>query len=260
VWRRQGKQSFFEKKDQKTFGLAVANSQERPATAEPKVFCFFFSKKTTSFYCCKTAFNLRHPVHHRCSTQQRTERVISMGTTWPARAATLVFPALLLLGGCTATTTVLSSVNPSRVPAADWTDYRSLPVAVRGVVPGRTKPQLAAIFPAYHQAQYASLTDLPVSNEERRTVLFVNPADPLAEDNLCNGASGFRRGAQEGDSAFVVGALCDGPREITRATAFILTKDQSPRDLANNFNTIRDQLYQSLFPGANNPGKYYQGY
>jgi hypothetical protein len=37
IWR-QGKQSFFEKKDQKTFINAVADSME-------KVFCFFFSKK-----------------------------------------------------------------------------------------------------------------------------------------------------------------------------------------------------------------------
>ncbi len=41
----ESKQSFFEKKDQKTFGSAVARSPERSATAESKVFGFFFSKK-----------------------------------------------------------------------------------------------------------------------------------------------------------------------------------------------------------------------
>jgi hypothetical protein len=47
---------------------------------------------------------------------------------------------------------------------------------------------------------------------------------------------------------------------VTRATAYILTKDQSSRELAYNFRTIREQLYQSLFPGANDPGKYFEGY
>jgi hypothetical protein len=177
----------------------------------------------------------------------------------PSLAAAIAFPALLLLGGCAGSNTVLSSANPSRVPASDWADYASLPVAVRGVVPGRSKAQLAAVFPAYHAAQYASLGGLPPA-EERRMVLFVNPADHLADEGLCNGRSDFRRGGQDGDSAFVVGALCDGSRVITRATAYILTKDQSPQALAYNFNIIRDQLYQSLFPGANDPNKYFEGY
>ena len=177
-----------------------------------------------------------------------------------AKAATLAVPAfLLMLGGCAASTTVLSSANPSRDPASDWTDYNSLPVAVRGVAPGHTKAQLAAVFPAYHQAQYASLGTLP-SIDDRRMVLYVNPADHLADQGLCNGGSGFRRGGQDGNSAFVVGALCDGPRVVSRATAYILTKDQSPRELAHNFLTIREQLYNSLFPGANNPDRYFQGY
>jgi hypothetical protein len=176
------------------------------------------------------------------------------------RLAALALPALFLLGGCSAPTTVLSSANPSRLPASDWTDYASLPVAVRGVVPGRTKAQLAAVFPSYHTTQYASLGDLPASTAERRMVLYVNPADHLADEGLCDGRSGFRRGGQDGNSAFVVGALCDGSRVVTRATAYILTKDQSSSELAYNFGTIRDQLYQSLFPGANDPGKYFEGY
>ena len=174
--------------------------------------------------------------------------------------AALALPALCLLGGCASPTTVLSSANPSRLPASAWSDYASLPVAVRGVVPGRTKAQLAAIFPAYHTAQYASIGDLPASTEERRMVLYVNPANHLADEGLCNGRSDFRRGGQDGESAFVVGALCDGPRVVTRATAYILTKDQSPSELAYNFGTIRNQLYQSLFPGSNDPDKYFEGY
>ena len=182
--------------------------------------------------------------------------------TEPRKAAArlaLALPALFALGGCAASTTVLSSANPSRAPASDWSDYRSLPVAVRGVVPGESKAQLAAIFPQYHQAQFASLGNV-AAPEGRRMVLYVNPAENLADDGLCNGGSGFTRGAQVGDSAYVVGALCDGPRVITRSTAYILTKDMTPQNLAHNFNTIRDQLYQSLFPGANNPAKYFEGY
>jgi len=171
----------------------------------------------------------------------------------------LAFPALLALGGCAASTTVLSSANPSRAPATDWSDYRSLPVAVRGVVPGESKAQLAAIFPQYHEAQYASLGNV-AAPEARRMVLYVNPAQPLADNGLCNGGAGFTRGAQVGDSAYVVGALCDGPKVITRSTAYILTKDMNQQNLAYNFNTIRDQLYQSLFPGANSSGKYFEGY
>jgi len=173
--------------------------------------------------------------------------------------AAVALPALLLLGGCASPTTVLSSANPSRLPASDWTDYASLPVAVRGVVPGRTKAQLAAVFPAYQTAQYASLGNLP-STEERRMVLYVNPADHLADEGLCNGRSDFRRGGQDGNSAFVVGALCDGTHVVTRATAYILTKDQSSSELAYNFRMIRDQLYQSLIPGSNDPGRYFEGY
>ena len=176
------------------------------------------------------------------------------------RGALLAAPAsLLLLGGCTASTSVLSSANPSRVPASEWTDYASLPVAVRGVVPGHSKAELAAVFPVYQQPQYASLGNLPPV-EGRRMVLYVNPADHLADGGLCNGGSGFRRGGQEGESAFVVGALCGGPNVITRATAYIRTKDQDSRELAYNFNTIRDQLYQSLFPGSNDPNRYFEGY
>ena len=167
--------------------------------------------------------------------------------------------SLLLLGGCTSPTTVLTSANPSRVPASDWADYDSLPVALRGVIPGRTKAELAAIFPAYHAPRYASLGDLPAT-DGRRMALYVNPANNLDENGLCNGGSGFVRGPQVGESAYVVGALCDGPRVITRASAYILTKDQNASELAGNFETIRGQLYQSLYPGANDPDRYYEGY
>jgi hypothetical protein len=54
----------------------------------------------------------------------------------------------------------------------------------------------------------------------------------------------------------VVGALCDGPKVISTASAYILDKDQTPQGLAYNFRMIRDQLYQSLFPHANDPMRY----
>jgi hypothetical protein len=175
----------------------------------------------------------------------------------------VVLPTLLaggvLLGGCTASTTVLSSANPSRAPASQWADYESLPVAVRGVVPGYTKGQLVSLFRTYHAPQYASLGDLPAS-QDRRMALYINPAEPLNSANLCDGHAQFQRGVQQGQSAYVVGALCDGTRVITTATANILASGQSPQDLAYNFNTIRDQLYRSLYPGANDPDRYYEGF
>jgi len=176
-----------------------------------------------------------------------------------ARLWPIAIPAALLLGGCTSGTTVLSTANPSRAPASDWADYDSLPVDVHGTAPGRSKADLAAMFRAYHPAQYASIGELPPS-PERRMVLVVNPANTISAGALCDGRAHYPRGVQQGDSAYVTGALCDGQKVISTASAYILTKDQSPRDLAYNFNMIRDQLYQSLFPGANDPDRYYEGY
>ena len=47
------KACFFEKKKQKTFGLAVAVLSGESATAQIKVFCFFFSKKKALLPCLK---------------------------------------------------------------------------------------------------------------------------------------------------------------------------------------------------------------
>jgi len=166
----------------------------------------------------------------------------------------------LALAGCTAPTTILSNANPSRAPAADWADYQSLPVDLHGAAPGHDKAELAALFPAYHPAHYVALGDLPAAGPVRRMVLYVNPAYRPSLSQLCDGAAHFPRGTQEDQSAYVVGALCDGTRPITVASAKILMKSHNPADVAYNFNIIRDQLYQSLFPGANDPDRYFEGY
>jgi hypothetical protein len=153
----------------------------------------------------------------------------------------------------------LNNANPSRAPAAAWADYQTLPVDVHGVAPGRSKTDLAALFPVYQAAQYAALGALPAAGGQRHMVLYVNPAYTPGSSQLCDGAAHFPRGTQEGGSAYVVGALCDGTRLITLASAKILTKNQDPAELAYNFEIIRDQLYQSLFPGANDPDRYYEG-
>lgn len=168
--------------------------------------------------------------------------------------------AAFALGACTAPTTVLSNANPSRAPAAEWADYQTLPVDVHGTAPGYSKENLAALFPPYHPAQYAALGEIPAAVTQRHMVLYVNPAYTPKSSQLCDGAAHFPRGAQTGQSAFVAGALCDGARLITMASAKILTKNQDPTELVYNFNIIRDQLYQSLFPGANDPDRYYEGY
>jgi hypothetical protein len=168
--------------------------------------------------------------------------------------------APLALGGCTAPTTILSNANPSRAPAAAWEDYQSLPVDVHGAAPGHSKAELAALFPRYQTAHYAALGGLPPARPQRRMVLYVNPAYMPGPSQLCDGAAHFPRGTQDGQSAYVVGALCDGTRLITVASAKILVESQDPTDLSYNFNIIRDQLYQSLFPGANDPDRYYEGY
>jgi hypothetical protein len=167
-----------------------------------------------------------------------------------------VVPAAVLLGGC-ALTTVTSSSNPSRAAASAWADYDTLPVELHGVVPGETKAQLAALFPPYHAPQYAALGDLPRADTGRRMVLFVNPVAALPRAELCEGRGRFERAVQQGRSAYVQGALCDGGRVISTASGYVLTRDMTPKELSHDFATIRDQLYQSLFPGANNPDMYF---
>jgi hypothetical protein len=164
------------------------------------------------------------------------------------------------LGGCTMPTTILSNANPSRAPAAEWTDYQSLPVDLHGAAPGHDKAELGALFPAYHPAHYAALGELSAAGPQRHMVLYVNPAYRPGSSQLCDGAAHFPRGTQDGQSAYVVGALCDGTRLITVASAKILMTSHDPADLAYDFAIIRDQLYQSLFPGANDPDRYFEGY
>ena len=167
-------------------------------------------------------------------------------------------PAMLLLGGCEASTTVTGSVNPSRAQPAAWADYDQLPVELHGVIPSRTKPQLAALFPPAPRRQVATLGDVPVESGTRRMVLYVNPAAMPPAEDLCSDAAAFRRGAQEGESAHVTGALCDGNKLITRASGRVLTADQTDAGLRKDFQIIRDQLYQALFFGANTTYRYYR--
>ena len=170
----------------------------------------------------------------------------------------IAVPALMLLGGCEAATTVTGSVNPSRAQPAAWADYDQLPVELHGVIPNRTKPQLAALFPPAPRRQVAALGDVPVDGGTRRMVLYVNPASLPAPADLCSNGAAFRRGAQQGESAHVTGALCDGNRLITRASGRVLTADQSDAGLRKDFQIIRDQLYQSLYFGANTTYRYYR--
>jgi hypothetical protein len=226
--------------------------------------------------CCaftyKTAFNLNWPaLHpymgernpggpHGAFTSERKGQTAMLNLFRGRRLASglsIVLPTVLLLGGCAASTTVLSSANPSRASPDDWADYETLPVDVHGVVPGRSKAELAALFPPYNAPQYAAVGALPAASSGRRMVLYVNPAPTMPTNDLCDGRQHIQRGPQQGESAYVVGALCDGPKVISTASAYILDKDQTPQGLAYNFRMIRYQLYQSLFPGANDPMRYY---
>jgi hypothetical protein len=194
--------------------------------------------------------------HRHLPAQTRSMIMFALLQRLAASAAVLL---VLALGGCTAPTTILSNANPSGAPATAWEDYQSLPTDVHGAAPGHDKAELAALFPAYHPAHYAALGGLPATGLQRRMVLYINPAYRPGPSQLCDGAAHFPRGKQDGQSAYVVGALCDGTRLITVASAKILVESQDPADLAHNFTIIRDQLYQSLFPGANDPYRYYEG-
>ena len=183
-----------------------------------------------------------------------------MSGPFPLRRSSVlksVLPALLLLSGCEAATTVTGSVNPSRAQPSAWADYNQLPVELHGVIPNRTKPQLAALFPPAPLQQVVALGPVPVDAYPRRIVLYVNPAALPAPDDLCSNGAAFRRGGQHGESAQVTGALCDGKRLISRASGYVLTENQSDDGLRKDFQIIRDQLYQSLFFGANSTNRYY---
>lgn len=86
--------------------------------------------------------------------------------------------------------------------------------------------------------------------------MYVNPSQLPARGALCSHTETFRPGTQDGKSANVTGAMCDGKTVVTMATGRVLTAVDSPRWIKKDFSTIRDQLYQSLYPGANNPSKF----
>ncbi len=162
---------------------------------------------------------------------------------------------LALLGGC-ASTNILSSANPSRASPSAWADAESLPVELHGSVPGVAPGELSAMFPRARPSQIASLGMPALPDAGRRIVLYLNPAQVAAPADLCSGAGAFQPGRQDGRSAYVVGALCDGRWVITRATANILTRGATPAQLRQNFDVLRVQLWQSLTPGNNNPELY----
>ncbi len=164
------------------------------------------------------------------------------------RCAALAVLPLVALAGC-ANTTVLSSNNPSRDAPRHWRDYASLPIKVLGSVPGRSQDQLASLFPA-----------APTSSIEgsRHIVMYVNAARLPAKPDLCSDDAAFQPGGQTGATANVTDALCDGGREITRANGTVVTARESPRGLVQGFGVIRDQLFQSLYPGANDPSSTFQ--
>ncbi len=70
---------------------------------------------------------------------------------------------------------------------------------------------------------------------------------------LSSDDAAFRPGGQSGATADVTHALCDRGREITRVSGTVVTAQESPRGLVQGFDVIRDQLCQSLYPGANDP-------
>ena len=170
----------------------------------------------------------------------------SLKTTVGSLAIKASLPLMLLLAGC-ATTTITSSANPSHDRARAWRDYKDLPVTVLGSAPGWSQEQLVTVLSTSPGAS---------NGEGRHIVMYVNPSQLPARDALCSQTETFRPGTQDGQSANVTGAMCDGTMVVTMATGRVLTAVNSPRWIKKDFDTIRDQLYQSLYPGANNPSKF----
>jgi hypothetical protein len=166
----------------------------------------------------------------------------------------------ILLGGCASTTILSSARDTSRTDAALWSDYASLPVEVHGTIPGHSRAELAAVFPKMDSPQYASLGDLPLSNGGRHIVMYINPSQVPADGALCSDTADFRSGQQDGKSAYVVGALCDGDDVVTRVAARVLTAGSTPEQLTHNLDTVRIQLFYSLTPGSNHPYELYPGH
>ncbi len=165
--------------------------------------------------------------------QGRTVRVALMAA----------LPLIATLGGC-AETTIASSSNPSRDRSRDWQDFDTLPVTILGDVPDHSHAEVASLFPAAPNGQV---------DGGRHVVLYVNAKHLPAKNALCSDAATFQPGIQSGSAAAVTGALCDGRREVTRASGTVVTAGQSARWLRSGFDVVRSQLFQSLTRGANDP-------
>ena len=173
-------------------------------------------------------------------------------------AISVALSAVTPLSGC-ASTTITSSDNAARdiagplarLPDAQrpyaWRDYRALPVVVYGSAPGHPQAELSRLFP--QAAGSHSVSD-------RHLVIYINAVKLPARAAWCSDTAAFKSGVQTGDSAVVAGALCNGNLVVTSATGRVLTKVDSVRWLRSDFDIIRDQLYLSLYPGTNDPGKF----
>ena len=161
-------------------------------------------------------------------------------------AVKMIVPSILLLGGC-ATTTITSSANPSRDRQRLWRDYASLPVIILGSSPEHSHAELASMYPP---------APMPYTDDGRHIVLYLNAAALPPQADLCSNMDAFQPGTQTGESASVTGAMCDGKTVVTTATGRVLTQTKTTRWLRKDFETIRDQLYQSLVPGSNDPTKF----
>ena len=163
-------------------------------------------------------------------------------------ALAVTVPLAAALGGC-AETTVISSSNPSRDRPSGWRDFNTLPVVILGDVADHPHAELASLYPA----PAGSLPD-----GGRHVVMYVNADRMPAKPALCADGAHFTPGVQAGNTARVTAALCDGNNEITRASGKVVTAGQSPRWLRKGFDVVRNQLFQSLYPGTNNPDATFQ--
>ena len=163
--------------------------------------------------------------------------------------------SLVLLSCCS--TTLTYSANPSRANPEQWADYDSLPVELHGGVPGHDNAALSSLFAAPPPRQLASLDGLPISNGGRHIVIYINASALPAPPELCRESDAFQPGTQRGRRAAVTGALCDGGALITTASGYVLSAGQSSTQMRRNLRIITDQLYLSLFQGANNPMRYF---
>ena len=150
--------------------------------------------------------------------------------------------ASAVLGGC-ATTSVLSSENPSKNRPPQWADYWSLPVDVRGHVPGLDEAALQGFYPGAAPSR---------DGNARHVVMYVDPARLPADAALCSGAA-FTPGSQEGRYGIVAGALCNGRSVVTYATARVLTEGLPSDGVRDKLKMMHLQLWQALTYGNNHP-------